>query len=171
MGRPLKEWQPAYRDCADGKRHLAYAHRASMRGKNDQSRNLILVILYHRRYTLKKSDGLMFAELLPLVAPVVGSSYLEHRLRNWSSAKWAYLTRGPVVNANTRRTAFAYVIAKRGKHVIEDVLTRAKLLEYIAILQSVRRAAREEHNNQDILNNSSQPAKNGGINNSQGGVV
>ena len=167
MGRPLKEWQPAYRDCADGKRHLAYAHRASMRGKNDQSRNLILVILYHRRYTLKKSDGLIFTELLPLVAPVVGASYLEHRLRNWSSPKWAYLTRGPVVNAKTGRTAFAYVIAKRGKHVIEDVLMRAKLLEYIAILQSVRRA-REEHNKQDILNNSSRPAENSGSDNGRG---
>jgi len=167
MGRPLKEWQPAYRDCADGKRHLAYAHRASMRGKNDQSRNLILVILYHRRYTLKKSDGLMFAELLPLVAPVVGASYLEHRLRNWSSAKWAYLARGPVVNAETGRTAFAYVIAKRGKHIIEDVLTRGKLLEYITILQSVRRA-KEDRNKQDILNNSSRPAENGGISNGRG---
>ena len=167
MGRPLKEWQPAYRDCADGKRHLAYAHRASMRGKNDQSRNLILVILYHRRYTLKKSDGLMFAELLPLVAPVVGASYLEHRLRDWSSAKWAYLTRGPVVNAETGRTAFAYVIAKRGKHIIEDVLTRGKLLEYITILQSVRRA-KEDRNKQDILNNSSRPAENGGISNGRG---
>jgi hypothetical protein len=138
-----------------------------MRGKNDQSRNLILVILYHRRYTLKKSDGLMFAELLPLVAPVVGASYLEHRLRNWSSAKWAYLTRGPVVNAETGRTAFAYVIAKRGKHIIEDVLTRGKLLEYITILQSVRRA-KVEHNKQDILNNSSRPAENGGISNGRG---
>ena len=167
MGRPLKEWQPAYRDCADGKRHLAYAHRASMRGKNDQSRNLILVILYHRRYTLKKSDGLIFTELLPLVAPVVGASYLEHRLRNWSSPKWAYLTRGPVVNANTGRTAFAYIIAKRGKHVIEDVLTRGKLLEYITILQSVRRA-KEDRNKQDILNNSSRPAENGGISNGRG---
>jgi len=167
MGRPLKEWQPAYRDCADGKRHLAYAHRASMRGKNDQSRNLILVILYHRRYTLKKSDGLIFTELLPLVAPVVGASYLEHRLRNWSSPKWAYLTRGPVVNAETGRTAFAYVIAKRGKHIIEDVLTRGKLLEYITILQSVRRA-KEDRNKQDILNNSSRPAENGGISNGRG---
>ena len=167
MGRPLKEWQPAYRDCADGKRHLAYAHRASMRGKNDQSRNLILVILYHRRYTLKKSDGLIFTELLPLVAPVVGASYLEHRLSNWSSAKWAYLKRGPVVNANTGRTAFAYVIAKRGKHIIEDVLTRGKLLEYITILQSVRRA-KEDRNKQDILNNSSRPAENGGISNGRG---
>jgi hypothetical protein len=109
----------------------------------------------------------MFAELLPLVAPVVGASYLEHRLRNWSSAKWAYLTRGPVVNAETGRTAFAYVIAKRGKHIIEDVLTRGKLLEYITILQSVRRA-KEDRNKQDILNNSSRPAENGGISNGRG---
>ena len=170
MGRPLKEWQPAYRDCADGKRRLAFAHRSSLLGKNDQSRNLILVILYHRRFTLKKSDGLMFAELLPLVAPVVGTSYLEHRLRNWSSPKWACLTRGPVANAKTGRTAFAYEIAKRGKHVIEDVLTREKLLEYIAILQSIRRT-KEEPAKQDKLNNSSRPKENSENSNERGEVT
>ena len=134
----LKEWQPKKRfSHKDGKWHLAFAHRASLKGKNDRSKNLTLIVLYQRKYTKHLYSGLPFEELPPLLGPTVSANYVENRLIRW--VEWGFLKREPSVNPGTHKLIYLYSIDKRGENMVQNVISRAKLAEYIQILIDAHR--------------------------------
>jgi hypothetical protein len=135
---PLKEWQPKLRlSHKDNKMHLAYAHRESMKGKNCRTRNLVIVLLYQRWFTKHLYTGLCYEELVPLLGPTVSAGYMEDRMILWT--QWGYLKREPSVNPKTHRLIYLYSVEKRGKHLVEEIIPRQKLAEYVAILIDAHR--------------------------------
>jgi hypothetical protein len=135
----LKEWMPRKRlSHKDNKLHLAYAHRASMKGKNDRTKDLTLVLLYQRKFTQHVYSGLSYKELVPLLGDTIGKQYLEDRLLSWTE-KWHYLRREPSIDPVTHRMVFLYAIDSRGRNMVENIIPRQKLAEYIAILISAHK--------------------------------
>jgi hypothetical protein len=130
----LKEWMPRKRlSHKDGVWHLARAHKASLKGKNDRTKDLALVLLYQRKFTRHIYSGLSYKELAPLLGDTIGKQYLEDRLLSWTE-KWHYLKREPAIDPVTRRMVFLYAIDDRGRNMVENIIPRQKLAEYIAIL-------------------------------------
>jgi hypothetical protein len=139
MTKKLKEWRPRLFKTKDGSFSKAFAHRSSMRGKNVRSRNCVLVFLYSRWFTQNNHEGVIVPELLQqLGPPLIGAKYLEQRVRRWVSPKWAYLERKPSVNLESGRLAWGYVIGSRGVHVIEDILTKEEISDYIQLIRNAR---------------------------------
>jgi|GEM_PF-2841203 hypothetical protein len=148
----LKEWQPKKRfSHKDGKWHLAFAHRASLKGKNDRSKNLTLIVLYQRKYTKHLYSGLPFEELPPLLGPTVSANYVENRLIRW--VEWGFLKREPSINPGTHKLIYLYTIDERGRNMVENIIPRQKLAEYVQVLISAHKlllTQKEEKPNDNV---------------------
>jgi hypothetical protein len=135
---PLKEWEPKKRlSHKDNSWHLAYAHKMSLKGKNCRSRNVLVTLLYQRKYTKHSYVGLCYEELIPLLGPTISASYVEDRLILWT--QWKYLKREPAISSKTHRLIYLYSIEERGKHLVEEIIPKAKLAEYIQVLIDARK--------------------------------
>jgi hypothetical protein len=149
---PLKEWMPRKRlSHKDNRMHLAFAHRDSMVGKNCRTRNLVIVLLYQRWFTKHLFSGLPYEELLPLLGPTVCARYIENRMTLWT--QWGYLKREPSVNPKTHRLIYLYSIDDRGKHLVLEIIPRAKLAEYIQVLIDAHRLLQADHSKEVKPNN------------------
>lgn len=65
----------------------------------------------------------------------VDYDYLRSRLRKWH--EWGYLNRKPV-DTGKGRPVYAYTIARRGEHFIEDIVPRDILNQYIAEIRAFK---------------------------------
>ena len=103
-------WGPFPVDYRDGKVRLARRHIATFHGIHNHSKSRVVLVLCHRRFTLKTNTGLTARQLSEQSG--IGHRYLKDRLHKW--IEWQYLKRERAVSPTSGLPCFSYTIAACG---------------------------------------------------------
>lgn len=114
--------------CKDGRVLTAHGHVANFKHKSNSAKSRVLILLYHRLFTLKVSSGLTCRQLSDQSG--VSFFYLKHRLGKWTD--WHYLLR-------TSARPFKYRISARGIHFVECRIPEQRLSEYTVAIKASRK--------------------------------
>jgi predicted ArsR family transcriptional regulator len=108
-------------------------HTATFNGSHNASKTKALVVLYHRKHTLRLNTGLSSLQL----HQQSGVSYdtLRSHLKRW--VEYRYLARRPA-DSHRGRPVYYYTIAARGEHFIQDIVPRDVLDRYVKEIKQSR---------------------------------
>ena len=128
----FRDFVPMIFANSQGELYSTRFHDANFGEKHNASKAKCLLILYHHKHKLGHKYGLSVAELSQ--ASGVSYSYVKARVRFW--LQWGYIHRK--VKLSGVRPTFTYTIAKRGTHLLEDILPEFWLQYYVAQIKAYR---------------------------------
>jgi hypothetical protein len=129
----VKRWRRKIKTRA-GVWVTAHEHVANFWGNHNSAKSRCLLILYHRKFTLKSNSGISVRELSTLSG--VSYRYLRNRLNKWTS--WLYVLRKASKTGKRNSLYYKYTIDERGIHFVEDRIPKQRLQEYVAVIRAVQ---------------------------------